>query len=93
MFSCLLSWKKYVLLSICKVLHVFFFFFFFLILGYIEARDVGTEGRVSLAGIVQEALDSCMTQHGLDPALPASAATTLMHHLNAVRKKLLLRWE
>lgn len=62
--------------------------------GYIEARDVGTEGRVSLAGVVQEALDTCMTQHGLDPALPASAATTLMHHLNAVRKKLLLRhWE
>ncbi|KAK7071462.1 hypothetical protein SK128_003631, partial [Halocaridina rubra] len=62
--------------------------------GYIEARDVGTEGRVSLAGVVQEALDSCITQHGLDPALPASAATTLTHHLNAIRKKLLLRhWE
>lgn len=62
--------------------------------GYIEARDVGTEGRVSLEGIVQEALECCMTRHALDPALPSSAASTLTHHLNAVRKKLLLRhWE
>uniref|UniRef100_A0A0P4WEM1 non-specific serine/threonine protein kinase n=1 Tax=Scylla olivacea TaxID=85551 RepID=A0A0P4WEM1_SCYOL len=62
--------------------------------GYIEARDVGTEGRVSLEGVVQEALECCMTRHALDPALPTSAASTLTHHLNAVRKKLLLRhWE
>ncbi|KAG0722298.1 Serine/threonine-protein kinase SMG1 [Chionoecetes opilio] len=62
--------------------------------GYIEARDVGTEGRVSLEGIVQEALECCMTRHALDPTLPTSAASSLTHHLNAVRKKLLLRhWE
>lgn len=62
--------------------------------GYIEARDVGTEGRVNLDNIVQEALECCLTHHSLDPALPSSAATALTLHLNAVRKKLLLRhWE
>lgn len=60
--------------------------------GYIEARDIGTEGRVRVESVVQEALEYCITHHGLDPALPAAAATTLTHHLNAVRNKLLLRY-
>lgn len=45
-----------------------------------------------MESVVQEALEYCITHHGLDPALPAAAATTLTHHLNAVRNKLLLRY-
>ncbi|CAL4069482.1 unnamed protein product, partial [Meganyctiphanes norvegica] len=64
------------------------------ITGYIEARDIGTDARVSLESIVQEGLERCMTCHALDPALPASASASLTLHLNAVRKKLLYRqWE
>ena len=62
--------------------------------GYIEAHDVGTEGRVRLEGIVEETLESCMTQHSLDATLPAAAANNINLHLTACRKKMLFRqWE